>query len=111
MNVRKLIPIAILFLLSVVSLSAQNVVAASSSDDSCWTSLNALHACQQKADELAMQQAERCTSYPEFQCNPPDYKQPAAKAAAKHAKAGSKTTASSANAAVTQTSNETPSGQ
>ncbi len=53
-------------------------------DDSCWSSLSALRACQLQADKQAEEHAQNCTSYPEYQCF--DYYQPTStptKAAAK----------------------------
>jgi hypothetical protein len=48
-------------------------------DDSCWSSLSALRACQLQAYDQAQAYTQDCTSYPEFQCN--DYYQPKAKPA------------------------------
>jgi hypothetical protein len=39
-------------------------------DSACWQSLAALHNCVQAQQDRAMAQAERCTSYPEYQCQP-----------------------------------------
>lgn len=39
-------------------------------DSACWQSLAALHDCVQAQQDRAMAQAERCTSYPEYQCQP-----------------------------------------
>jgi hypothetical protein len=43
-------------------------------DDSCWSSLSALRACQTQAYDQAQAYAQNCTSYPEYQCF--DYYQP-----------------------------------
>ncbi len=82
MKLQKLIPVALLLLLSVATLSAQNTLP-SPNDDACWSSLSALRACQLQAYDKAMDQAQRCTSYPEYQCFPADL--PLQKTSAKHA--------------------------
>ena len=64
-----LIPAGILMILSVAPLSAQSGLP-DPQDDACWQSLSALHACQVEQYNRAMDQAERCTSYPEYQCMP-----------------------------------------
>ena len=69
MKLQKLIPVGILLLLSVATLSAQNTLP-NPHDDACWSSLSALRACQLQAYDKAMDQAQRCTSYPEYQCLP-----------------------------------------
>jgi hypothetical protein len=73
------------------ALSAQNTLP-NPHDDSCWSSLSALHACQlqayDQAQEQAQEHAQNCSSYPEFQCN--DYYQPKAKAPKAAAKPSSK---------------------
>jgi hypothetical protein len=81
MKLQKFIPVGILLLLSVASLSAQNTLP-NPHDDACWSSLSALRACQLQAYDKAMDQAQRCTSYPEYQCFPADL--PLQKTAAKH---------------------------
>ena len=43
-------------------------------DDSCWASLSALRACQIQAQHQAQEDAQSCTSYPEYECF--DYYQP-----------------------------------
>jgi len=68
-KLQTLIPVGILMILSVAPLSAQNVLP-DPQDDACWQSLSALHACQLEQYNRAMDQAERCTSYPEYQCMP-----------------------------------------
>jgi hypothetical protein len=77
MKLQKLIPVGILLLLSVTALSAQSSLP-NPHDDACWSSLSALRACELKAYDQAMDQAQRCTSYPEYQCLPAD--QPVQKA-------------------------------
>ena len=64
-----LIPIGILLLTSVAPLSAQNSLP-NPQDDSCWESLSALRACAVEEQKHALDQSERCTSYPEYQCMP-----------------------------------------
>jgi Family of unknown function (DUF6520) len=63
-----LLPAAFL-LLAISSLAAQTDLP-NANDSACWTSLTALHNCVQAQQERAMAQAESCTSYPEYQCNP-----------------------------------------
>src|SRR5271165_816008 len=85
MKLQKLIPVGILLLLSVATLSAQSSLP-NPHDDACWSSLNALRACQLQAYNEALDQAQRCTSYPEYQCLPaeePTHQKVAAKHAAK----------------------------
>jgi hypothetical protein len=90
MKLQKLIPVGILLLLSVATLSAQNSLP-NPHDDACWSSLSALRACQLQAYDQALDQAQRCTSYPEYQCAPVA-EPPAEKIAGKQtAKAVSKT--------------------
>ena len=84
MKLQKLIPVGILLLLSVATLSAQNSLP-NPHDDACWSSLSALRACQLQAYDQAMDQAQRCTSYPEYQCLPADQPVPKAKHIAKQA--------------------------
>ena len=66
-------------LIRILSIAAFLLVAASSSlfaqnnlpdpnDSACWQSLDALHNCAQVQNDRAMAQAQRCTSYPEYQC-------------------------------------------
>ncbi len=69
MKLQKLIAVGILLLLSAAALSAQNALP-NPNDDACWSSLAALRVCQLQAYEQAMDQAQRCTSYPEYQCLP-----------------------------------------
>ena len=69
MKLQKLIPVGILLLLSVAALSAQTGLP-NPHDDACWSSLAALRACELQAYDQAMDQAQRCSSYPEYQCLP-----------------------------------------
>jgi hypothetical protein len=73
MKTLKLISIGVLLLVSVATLSAQTSLP-NPHDDACWSSLAALRACQLQAYDQAVEYAQRCTSYPEYQCN--DYYQP-----------------------------------
>ena len=98
MKLQKLIPVGILLLLSVATLSAQTALP-DPHDDGCWSSFNALRACQLQAYDQAMDQAQRCTSYPEYQCLPAA-EQPEPKVAAKHSgKAVAKTASSTPSVA------------
>ena len=72
------------------SATAQNALP-NPHDDSCWSSLSALRACQLQAYDQAQAYAQNCTSYPEYQCF--DYYQP--KSSPK--KAAGKTKASTDN--------------
>jgi hypothetical protein len=60
---------ATLLLLAASAVSAQNSLP-DPNDAACWQSLDALHDCAQAQQDRAMAQAERCTSYPEYQCEP-----------------------------------------
>jgi hypothetical protein len=83
MKTLKLISIGALLLVSVATLSAQTNLP-NPHDDACWSNLAALRACQIQAYDQAVNYAQRCSSYPEYQCN--DYYQPQPqKTAAKHA--------------------------
>lgn len=73
MKTLKLISIGVLLLVSVATLPAQTSLP-NPHDDACWSSLAALRACQLQAYDQAVGYAQRCTSYPEYQCN--DYYQP-----------------------------------
>ena len=104
MKTLKLIPLAtlLLLLLSVASLSAQQNTLPDPHDNSCWSSLDALRACQLKAYNEAQDYAQRCSSYPEYQCN--DYYQPEQpKTSQKHAnKAVAQSSNSASSTAVNQ---------
>ncbi len=69
MKLKKFIPIGLLLLVSVATLSAQSTLP-NPHDDACWSSLSALRACQLQAYDQAADYAQRCTSYPEYQCLP-----------------------------------------
>jgi len=73
MKTLKLVTIGALLLVSVATVSAQTSLP-NPQDDACWSSLAALRACQLKTYDLAVDYAQRCSSYPEYQCN--DYYQP-----------------------------------
>jgi len=112
MKTLKLFTIGALLLVSVATLSAQTSLP-NPHDDGCWSSLTALRACQLQAYDQAVDYAQRCTSYPEYQCN--DYYQPQQqKTAAKHA---ANAPSSSTNAALgvtassATTSDANPAGQ
>jgi hypothetical protein len=82
MKTLKLVPIGILLLLSVATVSAQTTLP-DPHNDGCWSSLAALRACQLQAEQKADDYAQRCSSYPEYQCN--NYYQPEQqKTSAKH---------------------------
>lgn len=69
MKLLKLLSIAALLFLAVSTVSAQNNLP-DPNDSACWQSLGTLHNCAQVQNDRAMAQAERCTSYPEYQCEP-----------------------------------------
>lgn len=73
MRIHKLVLTGLLLLVSVGTLAAQNSLP-NPHDDSCWSSLSALRACQTQAYDQAQAYAQNCTSYPEYQCF--DYYQP-----------------------------------
>ncbi|HUI83697.1 MAG TPA: hypothetical protein VL240_05710 [Candidatus Binatia bacterium] len=73
MKAQKLILVGILLLVSAAALSAQNTLP-DPHNDSCWSSVDALRACQLQAYERAQDYAQRCSSYPEYQCQ--DYYEP-----------------------------------
>jgi hypothetical protein len=62
---------AILFLLLTPFLSAQNTLP-DPHNDACWQSLASLRACQLEQSDRETDYAQRCTSYPEYQCLPAD---------------------------------------
>lgn len=68
MKFAKLFSLAALVLLTASLASAQ--IAVNPNDDACWQSLSSLRACQTVQLERAASQAERCTSFPEYQCAP-----------------------------------------
>jgi CHAD domain-containing protein len=61
---------AVLLLVAASSLSSAQNNLADPTDTACWQSLETLHNCAQVQNDRAMAQAERCTSYPEYQCEP-----------------------------------------
>lgn len=67
MKFQNLMSTGLLVLASVAALAAENSLP-DPQDESCWSSLSALHACQVQAQELAQANAQNCTSYPEYQC-------------------------------------------
>jgi hypothetical protein len=69
MKPQKLLMIGFLVLISVAGVSAQNTLP-NPNDNSCWSSLEALRACQLQAYNAETDYAQRCTSYPEYQCAP-----------------------------------------
>jgi hypothetical protein len=70
MKALKLASVAIMFpLLSVASMAAQNTLP-DPHNDSCWSSLAALRACQLQTYQQQQDYAQGCTSYPEYQCIP-----------------------------------------
>ena len=80
MKLQNLVLIGLLLLGSVATVAAQNSLP-NPNDDSCWSSVAALRACQLKVYNEEQDYAQRCTSYPEYQCN--NYYQPQPKASAK----------------------------
>jgi hypothetical protein len=82
MTLQKFALLGILLFVSVASLSAQSALP-NPHDDSCWSSLSALRACQTQAYDQAQAYAQNCTSYPEYQCF--DYYQPQQQTAKKTA--------------------------
>lgn len=92
MKLQKLLTIGFLLVISVAAVSAQNTLP-NPKDDSCWSSLDALRACQLRAYNFAQDYDQRCTSYPEYQCSPAEQQQSPENTAAKHDKnQGSQTT-------------------
>ena len=69
MKLQKPVVIGFLVLISVAGVSAQNSLP-NPNDSSCWSSLEALRACQLHAYNAEIDYAQRCTSYPECQCAP-----------------------------------------
>jgi hypothetical protein len=68
-KIRRLMPLGLLLALAAAPVSAQNSLP-SPHDESCWESVSTLHACVLEQYQREMEQAERCTSYPEYQCTP-----------------------------------------
>lgn len=69
MKLLKMFSIAALLLLAVSVVSAQNTLP-DPNDSTCWQSLEALRTCAQAQYDREAAQAQRCTSYPEYQCEP-----------------------------------------
>ena len=90
----KITPVVMLLLVSALSLSAQSTLP-DPHNDSCWSSLSSLRACQLQVEQEQQDYAQRCTSYPEYQCIP-EYislqRQPSAKHAANRVAAKTGTT-------------------
>jgi len=87
MKTQKLILVGLLLLFSAGTLAAQNALP-DPHNDSCWSSLAALRACQLQAYNEAQDHMWRCSSYPEYQCLPEDTYQTPQKTASKHAANG-----------------------
>ena len=85
MKLQKLFMIGFLVLISVAGVSAQNTLP-NPNDNSCWSSLEALRACQLQAYNAEIDYAQRCTSYPEYQCAPAEPQRNPVHAAAKQDK-------------------------
>jgi hypothetical protein len=87
MKAYKLFLVGILFLVAVSTMQAQSSLP-DPHNDSCWSSLAALRACQLEAYNQAQDYQQyyqsHCTSYPEYQCN--DYYEPSQKTVAKSSK-------------------------
>jgi hypothetical protein len=95
MKLQNLVLIGLLCFVPAATLSAQNSLP-NPHDDNCWSSLGALRACQLQTYNQAQDYAQRCTSYPEYQCV--DYYQPQRKVTARtNSNAGSSTPGASAN--------------
>lgn len=74
MKLQKLLVIGFLLVISVAVATAQNTLP-NPNDDSCWSSLDALRACQLRAYNAAQDYERRCSSYPEYQCVPVEQQQ------------------------------------
>ena len=82
MKLQKLLTIGFLVVIWAAAVSAQNNLP-NPNDDACWSSLSALRACHLRAYNAEMDYAQRCTSYPEYQCLPAEPEDPET-VAAKH---------------------------
>ena len=69
MKITMLVITGIFLLMSAATLSAQNALP-NPNNDACWQSLSSLRACQLAQYEHEIDYAQRCTSYPEYQCLP-----------------------------------------
>ena len=99
-DIKALVFLGILFVLTVAPLSAQNSVP-NPNESSCWESVSALRACAEQQYKRELDYEQRCTSYPEYQCAPvPEQNVSTAKKAKKAAKPKSEQT----SVAVTQPS-------
>ena len=85
MKLQKLLAIGFLLVISCAGATAQNTLP-SPNDNSCWSSLDALRACQLRAYNAAQDYDQSCSSYPEYQCAPREQQQSPEKAAAKQDK-------------------------
>jgi hypothetical protein len=97
MKIKLMLVTGILLLMSAVALPAQNMLP-DANNDACWQSLSSLHACELAQQQREMDYAQRCTSYPEYQCQPATEQSKnleaagaARKAGRKHAKAAQET--------------------
>ena len=68
MKIAKLLALMALVVLTASLASAQIIV--NPNDDACWQDISSLRACQAAQVRLAEEQAQRCTSFPEYQCAP-----------------------------------------
>lgn len=99
MKIKTLVITGILLLMSAVALPAQNTLP-DANNDSCWQSLSSLRACQLAEQQREADYAQRCTSYPEYQCIPateqhtknPETDAMARKAGSKHTNAARRAT-------------------
>ena len=92
MKLRKLLAIGFLLVISFAGATAQNTLP-NPNDNSCWSSLDALRACQLRAYNAAQDYDQRCSCYPEYQRAAAEQQQSPEKAAAKPDKnKGSQTT-------------------
>ena len=92
MKLQKLLAIGFLLVISFAGATAQNTLP-NPNDSSCWSSLDALRACQLQAYNAAQDYDRRYSSYPEYQCAPREQQQSTEKATAKQDKnKGSRTT-------------------
>ena len=85
MRFQKLLVIGFLLVVSVAGATAQNTLP-NPNDDACWSSLDALRACQLRAYNAAQDYDQRCSSYPEYQCAPAGEQQSPEQAAAQQDK-------------------------
>jgi hypothetical protein len=74
MKLQRLLVIGFLLVISIAVATAQNI-APNPYNDSCWSSLDVLRACQLRAYNAAQDYDRRCSSYPEYQCVPVEQQQ------------------------------------